>query len=573
MENMYPLLDDLGVEAVLVQEFEIRDKNDNFLKRLEMPVPNVLSNVYPKKPDTKYADLKQFHRVNLTNGVDLYFINIYDTQGIKQKPLITDNYDIIEPVEFLEKFIDQINPSDVLIARISIKDKNRLTEVIESDAMQRVDLTIIPATISKEFITDDEKSLVGVTTGWNPETIRENERKAEESRKRREKQLALQKQNETTEPVDTQETPNGDTSTTPADPELIKGKQPGSENQPRIINGEDIVNSKANQGGALEETLSSTETDESITSGARPDPKKAVDEVKSLDDKKESSDLILDVSIDSRKFMEILNEYRVIPEPGSAEYLREVHFKRAVDGQIEISVSDITMAKNLPEIEEIKTIADECDSKVNEMKQKVSIKRQVGYIERRAFDTGENPYTGSQSCQECHLNEFAVWSESKHASALESLVAKGDQENESCLSCHKTQWVQPAAYKKEWTFDTYAPELGCESCHGPGRAHLKLIEFAIEGDRIKHWDYIKNESPNLYLRDMLVDGKSTCLQCHDKLNSPDFDFIEYWDMIEHTMSFSDDPLMDVKTIQDQAAPESENTTLPGPELQRLSSGQ
>ena len=573
MESMYPLLHDIGVEAVLIQDYEIKDSDNNFLRRLEMPVPNVLSNVYPKKPDTKFADLMQFYRVKQSNGVNVYFVNIYDTEKIKQKPLIVDNYDIIEPVEFLDKFIGQINPWDVLVARLCIWDKNIITDLLASDAGQRVDFTILPPDISKDFITEDEKNLVKLNSGWNSAAIAEEENKQEELKRRLEEKRALDGQANPSEvPVGPFSLTNGDSSTDSPQPEIINPNQDTDNQRAEIKNGSVNDNPSANQGGSLEEIPVSPETDEKIKSGDIPNLRDATSEssgdTKTATEGNKPSKTEMDLSVKTREFMDILNEYRIIPEPSSAEYMREIYFKRTPDGQFTISVSDITIDENLPEVEEIKTLADEITAKVDVMKQKESIKRQVGYIERKAYDTGENPYTGSQACQECHLNEFNIWSESKHAIALQSLIAKGKQENESCLSCHKTRWVQPANYNKEWTFDSFAPELGCESCHGPGRAHINLIEFAIQGDRAKLWDYIKSEQPNLYLKDMLADAKTTCMQCHDKSNSPDFDFVKYWEMIEHTMSFSDDPLQDVLTIRNLQNPPAENTFSQGPDIQQ-----
>jgi hypothetical protein len=98
-----------------------------------------------------------------------------------------------------------------------------------------------------------------------------------------------------------------------------------------------------------------------------------------------------------------------------------------------------------------------------------------------------NRYIGAQKCKTCHEkeetgNQHKQWLESKHAKAFEVLASdaakavakeKGiadPQKDVACMKCHETaHGVPPAQVLKG--FDPTAG-VQCESCHGPGEAHM-----------------------------------------------------------------------------------------------------
>ncbi|MCD6216970.1 hypothetical protein J7L05_03800 [bacterium] len=534
------MLKTLGVQANLLQDFEMRDKEEGFLKRLNMDIPNVLSNVYPKDPSTDFNKLQQFYTTSLPGGINLYIINLFDVENVKRFKSINVNYEAIPPIEFLESFINQIDPADVLIARINIKDTMRITDVLESDAAKRIDLVLLPHGVSKDFVTSEERSLSKLNTGWRKSTItpyhEAQEKKAKEDRIKKymdDKKAKLQEE--------TEKDNNG-----------AKGKNTSLKN-PDDGSDEIIIPGK-NPNGILPDS-----TDEKLVTGdEQPDlnqeakanvpplPAELTNEPisrgKDSKGKEKLSAKDVDLTVESREFMDILNEYHAVPEPRSAEYLREIYFQRTIDGEYTIKVSDILIDKRYPEDGAIKGLVDDCEKVVALMKTKESVKRQITYTERKVSSTGENPYVGPQTCKECHEEAYDIWASSKHAHTLELLENRGQQDDERCLKCHLTEWTKPAYYVKEWTFDKFAPELGCETCHGPGAAHVRIIDYALQGNRKEYWDIIKTEKPNLFLRDLRAEAKTVCTQCHDKMNSPDFDFIEYWSMIEHPSPVLEDPL-------------------------------
>lgn len=138
---------------------------------------------------------------------------------------------------------------------------------------------------------------------------------------------------------------------------------------------------------------------------------------------------------------------------------------------------------------------------------------------------------GSQSCLECHKNDCRDanhknmtaqdWTKSKHAHAWETLEQKGAHVDAYCQQCHTTGYGLPGG------FETFAatPKLvsvGCESCHGPSAAHAKAPkqrQTAFHGQ-----------------------AKSHCAKCHDRENSPGFEYERYWEALVGGVS----PHLDLK---------------------------
>lgn len=150
-----------------------------------------------------------------------------------------------------------------------------------------------------------------------------------------------------------------------------------------------------------------------------------------------------------------------------------------------------------------------------------------------------NKFVGTEKCGECHTKALAVWENTPHAHATDSIVrpttGRGDiprHYDPECLSCHVTGW-EP---QKFFPFTTGYLDLemtahlkhnGCENCHGPGSAHVA----AEEGEG--------GDDKRLMLRGSMRlplagdKAKLKCLECHDLDNDPHFKFEEYWPQVEH----------------------------------------
>jgi nitrate/TMAO reductase-like tetraheme cytochrome c subunit len=119
-------------------------------------------------------------------------------------------------------------------------------------------------------------------------------------------------------------------------------------------------------------------------------------------------------------------------------------------------------------------------------------------------------FAGSNACVSCHADSADVWKKSAHAGALKTLEKVGHDRDPDCVGCH----VVGLDFEGGFTSRAQTNELsdvGCESCHGPGAAHVADA---------------KKESIR---RSTLAN----CVSCHNLDHSPGFDAQKYWQQIRH----------------------------------------
>lgn len=120
--------------------------------------------------------------------------------------------------------------------------------------------------------------------------------------------------------------------------------------------------------------------------------------------------------------------------------------------------------------------------------------------------TREQPgVVGSQACIPCHEPAAKVWRQTKHGLAYVALEGKGKHHHLDCISCHVTGWQQPGGVCRIDQTEGRR-EVGCEACHGPGSTHAAI---PIKGN------IARGAEPK------------SCVGCHDRENSPQFDFEAY----------------------------------------------
>lgn len=151
-------------------------------------------------------------------------------------------------------------------------------------------------------------------------------------------------------------------------------------------------------------------------------------------------------------------------------------------------------------------------------------------------------FVGSAACGACHTEAYAVWENSPHFNATESLVHPGERGDvprhfdPECISCHVTGWNPQNYYPYTSGYlsleaSAHLHGNGCENCHGPGSAHA-----AAENGEVDVTDQVRDELRKA-MQLPLSEAREKCMECHDLDNSPDFHedgaFEEYWAEVEH----------------------------------------
>ncbi len=125
----------------------------------------------------------------------------------------------------------------------------------------------------------------------------------------------------------------------------------------------------------------------------------------------------------------------------------------------------------------------------------------------------DSPYALSESCAKCHQAEYEIWKKSRHSHAFAALEEKQRTFDTACVGCHSLGFQNQGFVNIKAT--PQFADVHCESCHGPGAEHVKAPAAG------NYKTPPKNQS---------------CLVCHDRDNSPDFDFDKYWPVVAHQNS-------------------------------------
>jgi len=136
-------------------------------------------------------------------------------------------------------------------------------------------------------------------------------------------------------------------------------------------------------------------------------------------------------------------------------------------------------------------------------------------------------YMGPATCGACHAPQHAVYEKMRHAKSLEDLRPKKAERDPECLRCHATG----AGFASGFTSEAATPDLAhvsCESCHGVGGNHVAAMMQGLGA--------MRGVDPEGYGRGdygRIPEPRKLCVECHDKENSPRFDFDAYWAKIKH----------------------------------------
>ncbi len=139
-------------------------------------------------------------------------------------------------------------------------------------------------------------------------------------------------------------------------------------------------------------------------------------------------------------------------------------------------------------------------------------------------------YVGSKKCKKCHMKQHKSWAKTKMGKALETLKpgnakeakekhgldpAKDYSTDPTCLKCHTVGFGHEGGYTVPDASDKKAVRkaksfagVGCESCHGPGSAYVKVFDEIMKSKR-------KYKVEELYAAGMRKIDASACTSCHN----------------------------------------------------------
>ncbi len=167
----------------------------------------------------------------------------------------------------------------------------------------------------------------------------------------------------------------------------------------------------------------------------------------------------------------------------------------------------------------------------------------------------QNKYVGVRTCARCHNtpekgNAFHLWQTSKHAGATRDLQTHSESEprkcqdlelwiveigrgvkyglprpaveSKECLPCHTTAFGADA----QLIAPSFDPKDGvqCESCHGPGSAHVEAQSQKESGKASAGFKHFEDERAI----------QTQCGTCHEG-TCGDFDFAKMWPTIKHSV--------------------------------------
>jgi 2',3'-cyclic-nucleotide 2'-phosphodiesterase (5'-nucleotidase family) len=160
--------------------------------------------------------------------------------------------------------------------------------------------------------------------------------------------------------------------------------------------------------------------------------------------------------------------------------------------------------------------------------------KQVRHPMQIQFDTPKSTvdYVGSRECKRCHASAYETWANSKHAHGYETLVKAinpgNRQYDAECVVCHVTGFGYKTGFTSEKA-ENFAllDNVGCESCHGPGSAHIDNTNDLKIRAAMNPWKLKPAGKP----RDL--DISLLCVKCHDLENDVNWNFAKRWPEIDH----------------------------------------
>jgi len=128
---------------------------------------------------------------------------------------------------------------------------------------------------------------------------------------------------------------------------------------------------------------------------------------------------------------------------------------------------------SLVEVREAHGSDDAVQKRLSDYYRRVNEHNKTAFQDRRPppLAAGQSGYVGVEQCVNCHQEEYAFWSKTRHAKAYSTLSNQHKEFNLDCVGCHVTGYEKPGG--STVTHVDAFKNVQCEVCHGPGSKHLE----------------------------------------------------------------------------------------------------
>ena len=166
----------------------------------------------------------------------------------------------------------------------------------------------------------------------------------------------------------------------------------------------------------------------------------------------------------------------------------------------------IALDIKLPDQPEVEKIVKAIKQNINQAGRNKAAKAATS-ADRPELSIEKLTFTGWQACAQCHKPQTDFWEKTDHSSAYQTLVEQEQQFNLDCLPCHVTAEYETTRISNNESVLLSLPsvlqQVGCEICHGPGKAHAV------------------SQEPSQISR---KPAPSMCLRCHTPERDEEFNY-------------------------------------------------
>lgn len=233
---------------------------------------------------------------------------------------------------------------------------------------------------------------------------------------------------------------------------------------------------------------------------------------------RQNDDLDLIINTDERGLVpdpRQINNALVVYAAKETKHLGELRFYTDKEGMVErFTARYVQLDEIIPDDPQMAEITKQARKEIDVVQNRLA-EEEASALAANNPGGQASAYVQSEACAKCHVAEYESWRNSRHSHAFAALETKQRTFDAACIGCHSLGFQKPGGFINIKATPQLA-NVQCESCHGPGAEHL------AQPTAKNYKTPPKNES---------------CLICHDRENSPDFDFAKYWPVIAHTNTF------------------------------------